>query len=398
MLTPHLHTLHSIIGSSIFKFIVGPHNREYNVHGAAISKFSKPLHVLLNGHMREAQEKCVNWPDVDEKTFVRFVQWAYTNDYVTEEPDIVLDQYSIEIPASSQGSPEPEMTPTDRNKVPEKTLYSLIPRASPEMIKEHCWNRSCLMYGNVNETFVSYNQSATCAICKEKYGTNTCSYCDSVFFDCPQCGPPTAVPRSCCKQKLCHNYNIGIYVTTTRQTCLRCQAPYSTRACSACCSVYSDCPPCAATMSSLTGSQRGSLIYDFLDESGTKYPTSTSVFLPRKNTEACEDYAGVFLCHAKLYVLGDKYDIPPLRQLTLHRLHATLKEFTLYPSRMNDIATLAKYVFENTVPEDKIRDMITLYYACIVEDATKYDGLKSLIDEIPDFAFGLISKMTERLS
>ncbi|ROW03569.1 hypothetical protein VSDG_01238 [Cytospora chrysosperma] len=140
-------------------------------------------------------------------------------------------------------------------------------------------------------------------------------------------------------------------------------------------------------MSSLTGSQRGSLIYDFLDESGTKYPTSTSVFLPRKNTEACEDYAGVFLCHAKLYVLGDKYDIPPLRQLTLHRLHATLKEFTLYPSRMNDIATLAKYVFENTVPEDKIRDMITLYYACIVEDATKYDGLKSLIDEIPDFAF-----------
>jgi hypothetical protein len=42
--------------------------------------------------------------------------------------------------------------------------------------------------------------------------------------------------------------------------------------------------------------------------------------------------------------------------------------------------------------------MVTLYYACIVEDAREYDGLKSLIDEIPDFAFGLISKIGGRLA
>lgn len=128
------------------------------------------------------------------------------------------------------------------------------------------------------------------------------------------------------------------------------------------------------------------------------YPTSASVFSPRKNTEGCEDYTEVFLCHAKLYVVADTYDIPSLKQLSLHRLHATLKEFTLYPSRMNDIATLAKYVFENTLPQDKIRDMVTLYYACIVEDARKQDGLESLIQEIPDFAFGLISEMSNRLA
>lgn len=144
--------------------------------------------------------------------------------------------------------------------------------------------------------------------------------------------------------------------------------------------------------------KRRELIKKFLDESGTKYPTPASVFPSRKNTEGCEDYTNVFLCHAKLYVLADTYDVPNLKQLSLHRLHATLKEFTLYPSRMNDIATLAKYVFDNTVPEDKIRDMITLYYACIVEDARKYDGLKTLIEEIPDFAFGLIKKMSDRLT
>lgn len=385
----------NIIGSSIFKFVVGPHNKEYNVHGAALSILSKPLNVLLNGHMREAQEKRVDWPDVDEKTFVRFAQWAYTEDYVTEEPDIVLDHISIGSPALSKGSSDPEKTPTEWDKVSEKALYTLISRAFPGINKERCWNRTCSYYGGGT---ISNRRSTTCAICKEEYDTNVCSYCGSVFADCPRCGPLTATPRSCCGQKLCHNYNIGIYITTTHERCNRCQDSYSTQACSSCLSVYSDCPHCVDTMSRLTQSQRGCLMDKFLDESGTKYPTPTSVFLPRKNTEACEDYTGVFLCHAKLYVLGDKYDIPPLRQLALHRLHATLKEFTLYPSRMEDIATLAKYVFENTVPEDKIRDMITLYYACIVEDATKYDGLKSLIDEIPDFAFGLISKMSERLS
>lgn len=144
--------------------------------------------------------------------------------------------------------------------------------------------------------------------------------------------------------------------------------------------------------------KRRELAYEFLDASGTAYYTPTSAFSPRKNAEGCEDYTPVFLCHAKLYVMADTYDIPSLKQLSLHRLHATLKEFTLFPSRFNDIATLAKYVFENTLPDDKIRDMITLYYACIVEDAWKQDGLKSLIDEIPDFAYGLISKMSERLA
>lgn len=157
------------------------------------------------------------------------------------------------------------------------------------------------------------------------------------------------------------------------------------------------CGACAAFDNKAMPSKKSELINQFLDASGTVYPTSTTIFSARKNTEGCEDYTRVFLCHAKLYVLGDKYEIPPLKQLSLHRLHATLKDFTLYPSRMNDIATLTKYIFENTVPDEKIRQMVTLYYACIVEDAWKHDGLKSLIDEIPDFAFGLISKMSERL-
>ncbi|KAH8776731.1 hypothetical protein F5883DRAFT_699492 [Diaporthe sp. PMI_573] len=277
-----------IISSDIFAFVIGPNSKEYKVHGTAISRLSKPLSVLLNGNMREAKEKCVKWPDVEEKTFVRFTQWAYTKTYVTEEPEILCDSSLIQTPIF------PTVTKTSpAGKAPERPLYSLAAtNLAPSLEKDCCWNSKCASYGTRNPT--SYNK--------------------------------------------------------------------------------------------------------FLDESGTVYPSSGSGFSPRKNTKGCEDYTGVFLCHAKLYVMADTYDIPLLKQLSLHRLHATLKEFNLYPSRMNDISTLAKYVFENTVPQDKIRDMITLYYTCIVEDVRKQDGLKSLIEEIPDFAFGLISKMSDRLA
>jgi hypothetical protein len=104
----------------------------------------------------------------------------------------------------------------------------------------------------------------------------------------------------------------------------------------------------------------------------------------------------VFLSHARLYTLGDKYDIASLKRLALHRLHATLKEFELYASRLVDVITLGKYVYENTVANDKIREMITLYFACVIEDAIKCDAMNSFMEEAPDFAFSLVQKMTER--
>lgn len=70
----------------------------------------------------------------------------------------------------------------------------------------------------------------------------------------------------------------------------------------------------------------------------------------------------------------------------------------LYPSRLNDIAILAKYLFENTRPDDKIRDLIMLYYACIIEDVSDSKSIKSLIDDFPDFADKLIIGMSQRLS
>lgn len=94
--------------------MVGPNKEEYSLHEAAISCLSKPLHVLLNGDMKEAKEKHVHWPDINEKTFVRFIQWAYTGDYVAQEPEIVEFRPYAQAPVSSQ-----EGVSTSCNEVPE---------------------------------------------------------------------------------------------------------------------------------------------------------------------------------------------------------------------------------------------------------------------------------------
>lgn len=383
-------TFNSILGSDIFTFAIGPNGKEYSVHGAAISRLSKPLGVLINGDMCEAKEKCVKWPDVDEKTFVRFTQWAYTETYVTEEPEILLDHSLIGAPNSPGKTLA--LSKDEASEMPQ--YYLTIANFVQPQKKECCWNKACGWYSRSNPKF---NHQPTCLVCRRVYNATACASCNSVYTDCPTCGPLTSTIRSSCSNNNCHSRWQGIHSTTGQATCLRCRTTYSTTQCR-CGSTLSDCGACVAANEKPAFTKRCELIHEFLDASGTTYPTSTSVFSARKNTEGCEDYTKVFLCHAKLYVMADTYDIPALKQLSLHRLHATLKEFTLYPSRFNDIATLAKYVFDNTVSKDKIRDMITLYYACIVEDARKQDGLKSLVEDIPDFAFGLIDKMSDRLA
>ncbi|KAJ4424167.1 hypothetical protein N0V82_001215 [Gnomoniopsis sp. IMI 355080] len=264
----------------VFTFVVGPNKKEFSIHEAAFSELSCPLEALLSGPYKESQTLRVEWPDIDEGTFIRFARWAYTGSYVTEEPDIILDRTNVKLSIpSSDGS---DVVEDGDNVTPEEPLYSL--------------------------------QSIV--------------------------------------DKRSHHRR--------------------------------------------PGTKRHGLIQKFLDMSA-KYPTTTSDFKPRQNKESCEEYTGVFLCHAKLYVLGDAYDIPQLRQLSLHHLHATLKEFTLYPSRLNDIAALARYIFNNTQAHDEIQDMIGHYYACIFEDASKQQGLNSLISEMPDFALSLISSMSKRL-
>lgn len=51
------------------------------IHRNVITRVSKPLDRLMNGDMREAHSGEAEIRNVDEATFARFSQWAYTGHY-----------------------------------------------------------------------------------------------------------------------------------------------------------------------------------------------------------------------------------------------------------------------------------------------------------------------------
>lgn len=77
----------------------------------------------------------------------------------------------------------------------------------------------------------------------------------------------------------------------------------------------------------------------------------------------------MFLAHARLYVFADKYGIEPLESLSLHKLHATLKSFTLYRARVGDILKLVRYAYENGpgYKSNKLRALVSEYIACEID-------------------------------
>lgn len=74
-----------VFRSKQFVFIVGENQAAIPVHAAAIAKQSKALDILINGPMGEASEGKAIFKDVEEDTFIRFCQFAYTGDYTTPD-------------------------------------------------------------------------------------------------------------------------------------------------------------------------------------------------------------------------------------------------------------------------------------------------------------------------
>lgn len=93
----------------------------------------------------------------------------------------------------------------------------------------------------------------------------------------------------------------------------------------------------------------------------------------RGNKGATEDYRPVFLGHARLYALAEKYGVETLKMLTLHRLFATLLLYKIYLRRVGDIIELIQYAYsdENTPDHedktDELRKLVLQYVASKVK-------------------------------
>lgn len=131
------------------------------------------------------------------------------------------------------------------------------------------------------------------------------------------------------------------------------------------------------------------------------YTISKPAFQPRKNRESSEEYTEVFLCHARLYVFADKYDVGPLRNLALHKLQRTLAEFNLYDQRIGDIVHLIRYSYSNTADHpgsiDDLRLLVVHYSACVVDKLSQSVEFQSLLEEAGSLGRDLIEQMLKRL-
>ncbi|KAJ9653420.1 hypothetical protein H2201_009145, partial [Coniosporium apollinis] len=311
-----------IIASTPFKFLVGQDRKLFTVHAALVAHHSKSLSVLVDGHMLEAKEGCVLLEDVDEYTFVRFSQYAYTGDYIAADPDTVLDSSII---ATTSSAP-------DDAAHNQADLDVAVPHPDPENLAE----LTPVADGQLDDPW-SWGVTKK----DKKKGKKGRVY----LFD---------------------------------------EAAESLK----------DAGPASKTVRS----KRLELWDDFR---GKSYAISAPSFQPRRNSETCEDYTEVFLCHARLYVFADKYDIDTLKRLSLHKLQRTLAIFTLYNERVGDVVELMRYSYSNTADRsgtiDDLRLLVVHYAACVVEDLIQSAQFQSLLADIGQLARDLVGQMLKRL-
>ncbi|PYH99218.1 hypothetical protein BO71DRAFT_415707 [Aspergillus ellipticus CBS 707.79] len=90
------------------------------------------------------------------------------------------------------------------------------------------------------------------------------------------------------------------------------------------------------------------------------------VFAPKGNSHPWEDFTPVFLGHAKLYILADKYCILPLADLVLFKLETTLAQFNLCEENISDVTELIRFSYQWTRPKDALRLLITTYVVSVI--------------------------------
>jgi len=286
----------SILNSDQFTFFVGE-KKPIVVHAAAIAEQSQALNTLVNGHMKEAQTRSVDFGDVSEKDFIRLCEFAYTADYTTP-PFIVREETSAspdpEADGTNQASPRVHSVDffPDPEPVPPVVIDEAIAeplRAPDESIVD--WNG----WGSKESKKKDKKSSPS------KKATLRKSFESKSF-----CSP---LPRQ---------------------------------------SLIDSCEPIA-------------------------------------NSKPTEDCTTVFLAHARLYVLADKYGIEPLRSLGLHKLHKTLVGFTLYKARIGDVVELARYAYSDDhtadYGNDELRTLISEYVACEIDTIGRSEIFLCLMEE-----------------
>lgn len=122
---------------------------------------------------------------------------------------------------------------------------------------------------------------------------------------------------------------------------------------------------------------------------------------PVPNNDPCEDYSRVFVCHARLYVLSNRYECETLRDLCLQKLRLTLSRYTLHRSRYSDVTKLVRYSYTHTPDfqegSDKLRNLVCDYVVCHIKQMCCEPEFLNLLQECDGLSRDLMLKLLQLL-
>lgn len=117
---------------------------------------------------------------------------------------------------------------------------------------------------------------------------------------------------------------------------------------------------------------------------------------PSESSEKPKERTYPILHHARVYVLGDRYGIIRMMDISFQKLHEALVNLEINEDSVGEILALLRFGFEELVPE-KLRQLLVHYATCVVEHLWENEEFQELLENCGSLSKALIGSMLLRL-
>ncbi|KAK4156968.1 hypothetical protein C8A00DRAFT_40656 [Chaetomidium leptoderma] len=118
--------------------------------------------------------------------------------------------------------------------------------------------------------------------------------------------------------------------------------------------------------------------------------------------ETCEiektskDHGEIFIHHARVYVLGDRYGVTRLMNESFRKLHQALVGYDVAKEGVSEVVALLQFCYTELVPE-RLRQLVIHYSSCKVETLWKNEEFEEFLEEYGSLSRALVGSMLLRL-
>jgi hypothetical protein len=149
----------------------------------------------------------------------------------------------------------------------------------------------------------------------------------------------------------------------------------------------------------------GLLIEQFQNRKYTKGSTATEDIQKQldsdKNTSSAQDLGSILLSYARIYAFGEQWMVEDLKEVTMKKLHHTLKHFTLNSSCRPAVFALARFAYDNDhLPDqratrkiDELRELLIEFIVMRMEYFKYSKEHRELMDGKNEYAGDLVEAL-----